>query len=99
MTQSNLQVLLLGEFRQILESLIHSRALFDEGLKYITEGKQISEEMLRSYMLIKRKKMNTSMMVLIDSISLEREIDDSLIDFIDKMGHICELRAVVYKDL
>lgn len=50
-------------------------------------------------MQIKRKKMNVSMMVLSDCISIEGTFDKDLIDYIEKFGHICELKAVAYKDL
>ena len=54
--------------------------------------------MLHSYMNIKRKKMNFSMMVLTDCISLKGSNKD-LIDYIYKVGEIFEIRAVAYKDL
>jgi hypothetical protein len=55
--------------------------------------------MMADYMVIKRKKMNFSMMVLTDCICIETVPDKLLLEFVEKMGHICELRAVAYKDL
>lgn len=49
-------------------------------------------------MMIKRKKMNVTMMILTDCISLEN-LSKELIEFINYMGEIIELRAVAYKDL
>ena len=43
--------------------------------------------------------MNVSMMVLTDCISIEGAFDKDLVDYIEKFGHICELKAVAYKDL
>ena len=38
-------------------------------------------------------------MVLADCISVEEPFPEGLLDFIDNMANICELRAVAYKDL
>lgn len=99
MLSNDLKSYLIGEFKQILESLVHSRKLFEEGRQMVGKKQVISEEMMRTYMRIKRKKMNVSMMVFTDCISLEGNLDKSLIQYIENMGKICELRAVAYKDL
>ena len=39
------------------------------------------------------------MMILTDCISLEEPIPEGLLDFIERMSDICEVRAVAYKDL
>lgn len=54
---------------------------------------------MNAFMKSKEKKMNLAMMVMADCISLEGEIPNGLIDYIKKLSHICELRAVAYKDL
>jgi hypothetical protein len=39
------------------------------------------------------------MMILTDCIALEEPLPEGLLEFIQHMSEICELRAVAYKDL
>ena len=39
------------------------------------------------------------MMILTDCIALEEPLPEGLLEFIQQMSEICELRAVAYKDL
>jgi hypothetical protein len=50
-------------------------------------------------MKIKRKKMNQKMMVLCDCIALEEPLPEGLLNFIQHMSEVCELRGAAYKDL
>jgi hypothetical protein len=70
--------------------------LFDTAIKM--KG-QISDMMLYTYMNLKRKKMNFSMMVLADCISIEGHLPEKLLEYINEVGEVCELRACAYKDL
>ena len=83
----------------MLNSLIASKQVFDNGVNLVKAGLHINDAMLHDYMRLKRKKMSQKMMVLTDCIALEEPLPEGLLDFIEQMSEICELRAVAFKDL
>ena len=50
-------------------------------------------------MRLKRKKLNLKMLILTDCIALEEPLPEGLLDFVQQMSEIYELRGVAYKDL
>lgn len=73
--------------------------MFEQAIALVKSNQAISESMLIEYMRLKRKKMNQKMMILTDCISLEEPLPEGLLDFIQQMSYIFEIRAVTYKDL
>ena len=59
----------------------------------------LNEQQLHKYMRLKRKKLNYKMLILTDCIALEEPLPDGLLDFVQKMSEVYELRGVAYKDL
>ncbi len=50
-------------------------------------------------MRFKRKKLNYKMLILTDCIALEEPLPEGLLDFVQKMSEVYEVRGVAYKDL
>lgn len=59
----------------------------------------MTEQQLHVYMRLKRKKLNYKMLILTDCIALEEPLPEGLLDFIQHMSEIYELRGIAYKDL
>jgi hypothetical protein len=98
----NSQVLrnhIFTEYKQILLSLVHSYMLYDQAVGLTKQGQPITEAMLENYMDVRRRKMNQKMTVLADCISVEEPIPTDLLEFIDIMGHIYELRGTAYRSV
>lgn len=93
---ADLREAIIREYTHILDSLIHSQTQYDQ---IVQLKSKVTDEMLYSYMNLKRKRMNFSMMVLADCISFEGALPPDLLDYVQKMGEIFEIRAVAYKDL
>lgn len=73
---SELRKEIIKEFRNILDSLYQSQILYNQAVAM--QG-YITDEMLHKYMCVKRKKMNFTMMVLADCISIEGPLPESLL--------------------
>jgi len=87
---------LMKEFREILHSLITSKHLFSE---VSSNPSNINQSRLLDYIHHKRKRMNFKMMILTDCISLEEPLPEGLLNFIEQLSEIYEIRGVTYKDL
>jgi hypothetical protein len=86
------------EYQLILVSLVESQRLYNEAVTLTKTGSLVDEEMLLRYMNCRRRKMNQRMTVLADCISLEGPvIPGDLLNFINAMGEIYELRATAYR--
>ena len=53
--------------------------------------------MFEEYLTLRKKKMNQTMTVLADCISLEEPIPMDLIDFISNLGSLYELRGTAHR--
>ena len=53
--------------------------------------------MLETYLDLRKRKMNQTMTVLADCISLEEPIPMDLIEFINHMGSVYELRGTAFR--
>ena len=71
--------------------------MIDEAM--LPEAPAVSEQQLQAYMRLKRKKLNYKMLILTDCIALEEPLPEGLLDFVQKMSEVYELRGVAYKDL
>jgi len=87
----------LLEIREILNALVASKKMIDE--VQLPDAAPISEQQLHAYMRLKRKKLNYKMLILTDCIALEEPLPEGLLDFVQKMSEVYELRGVAYKDL
>lgn len=47
----------------------------------------------------KRKKLNIKMMILADCIAVEEPIPQQLMDYIEEVSMVTELKAVAFKDV
>lgn len=94
---SQLRMAILQEIREILNALVESKKMIDEAM--LPEAPAVSEQQLQTYMRLKRKKLNYKMLILTDCIALEEPLPEGLLDFIQKMSEVYELRGVAYKDL
>lgn len=71
--------------------------MIDEASK--ADSPPVNEQQLQTYMRLKRKKLNYKMLILTDCIALEEPLPDGLLDFVQKMSEVYEIRGVAYKDL
>ena len=88
---------ILLEIREILNALVASKKMLDA--VSLPDAPAVSEQQLHTYMRLKRKKLNYKMLILTDCIALEEPLPDGLLDFVQKMSEVYELRGVAYKDL
>jgi hypothetical protein len=94
---TQLRKAILQEIREILNALVESKKMIDEAM--LPEAPAVSEQELQTYMRLKRKKLNYKMLILTDCIALEEPLPEGLLDFVQKMSEVYELRGVAYKDL
>ena len=94
---TQLRKAILQEIREILNALVESKKMIDEAM--LPEAPAVSEQQLQTYMRLKRKKQNYKMLILTDCIALEEPLPEGLLDFVQKMSEVYELRGVAYKDL
>jgi hypothetical protein len=94
---TQLRKAILQEIREILNALVESKKMIDEAM--LPEAPAVSEQQLQTYMRLKRKKLNYKMLILTDCIALEEPLPEGLLDFVQKMSEVYELRGVAYKDL
>ena len=94
---TQLRKAILQEIREILNALVESKKMIDEAM--LPEAPAVSEQQLQTYMRLKRKKLNYKMLILTDCIALEEPLPEGLLDFVQKMSEVYEVRGVAYKDL
>jgi len=94
---TQLRKAILQEIREILNALVESKKMIDEAM--LPEAPAVTEQQLQTYMRLKRKKLNYKMLILTDCIALEEPLPEGLLDFVQKMSEVYELRGVAYKDL
>jgi len=88
---------ILQEIREILNALIISKQMMDNAL--LPNSPPVTALELTAYMRLKRKKLNLKMLILTDCIALEEPLPEGLLEFVQQMSEIYELRGVAYKDL
>ena len=94
---TQLRKAILQEIREILNALVVSKKMIDDAMLH--EAPTVSEQQLQTYMRLKRKKLNYKMLILTDCIALEEPLPEGLLDFVQKMSEVYEVRGVAYKDL